>query len=64
MELKDALMQNVQALLMELGRGFAFVGREYRLVVGKTEQFIDYSDKRIIPRYSFISSGCLYLQAS
>lgn len=40
-ELKDALMQNVQALLMELGRGFAFVGREYRLVVGKTEQFID-----------------------
>jgi len=26
---------------MELGRGFAFVGREYRLVVGKTEQFID-----------------------
>lgn len=40
-ELKDALMQNVQSLLMELGRGFAFVGREYRLVVGKTEQFID-----------------------
>ena len=35
-ELKDALMQNVQALLMELGRGIAFVGREYRLVVGKT----------------------------
>ena len=40
-ELKDALMQNVQSLLMELGKGFAFVGREYRLVVGKTEQFID-----------------------
>lgn len=40
-ELKDALMQNVQSLLMELGRGFAFVGREYRLVVGETEQFID-----------------------
>ncbi len=26
---------------MELGSGFAFVGREYRLVVGKTEQFLD-----------------------
>ena len=40
-ELKDALMDNVQKLLMELGTGFAFVGREYRLVVGRTEQFID-----------------------
>ena len=40
-EFKDALMENVQRLLMELGSGFAFVGREYRLVVGKTEQFID-----------------------
>ena len=40
-ELKDALMDNVQRLLMELGSGFAFIGREYRLVVGNTEQFID-----------------------
>lgn len=40
-ELKDALMSNVQRLLMELGSGFAFVGREYRLIVGHTEQFID-----------------------
>ena len=40
-ELKDALMNNVQKFLLELGMGFAFVGREYRLVVGETEQFID-----------------------
>lgn len=40
-ESKRALMNNVQDFLMELGRGFAFVGREYRLVVGKTEQYID-----------------------
>ena len=26
---------------VELGTGFAFVGREYRLVVGETEEFID-----------------------
>gem|GEM_PF-1374349 len=26
---------------MELGSGFSFVGREYRLLVGNTEQFID-----------------------
>ena len=40
-ELKDALMDNIQHFLLELGTGFAFVGREYRLVVGQTEQFID-----------------------
>lgn len=40
-ELKDALMDNVQNFLMELGTGFAFVGREYRLQIGNTEQFID-----------------------
>lgn len=40
-ELKDALMNNIQSFLLELGKGFAFVGREYRLIVGHTEQFID-----------------------
>ena len=40
-ELKDALMDNVQNFLMELGTGFSFVGREYRLQVGNTEQYVD-----------------------
>jgi predicted nuclease of restriction endonuclease-like (RecB) superfamily len=40
-ELKDALMGNIQKFLLELGKGFAFVSREYRLEVGNTEQFID-----------------------
>jgi len=40
-ELKDALMQNIVKFLLELGTGFAFVGREYRLAVGDTEKFID-----------------------
>lgn len=40
-ELKDALMDNLQKFLLELGTGFAFVGREYRLEVGHTEQFLD-----------------------
>lgn len=40
-ELKDALMDNVQNFLMELGTGFAFVGREYRLQIGNTEQYLD-----------------------
>ncbi|MBP7349129.1 MAG: DUF1016 family protein [Butyrivibrio sp.] len=40
-ELKDALMNNITRFLLELGSGFAFVGREYRIEVGETEKFID-----------------------
>lgn len=40
-ELKDALMDNIQRFLLELGNGFAFVGREVRIEVGETEKFID-----------------------
>lgn len=40
-ELKDALMDNIQKFLLELGNGFAFVGREVRIEVGETEKFID-----------------------
>ena len=34
-ELKDALMDNITRFLLELGNGFAFVGREVRLEVGE-----------------------------
>ncbi len=40
-ELKDALINNIQKFLLELGTGFAYIGREYRLMVGETEQFLD-----------------------
>ncbi len=40
-ELKDALQENIVKFLMELGSGFAFVGREYRLEIGSTEKFLD-----------------------
>ena len=36
-ELKD----DIQKFLLELGNGFAFVGREYRIEIGSTENFID-----------------------
>jgi predicted nuclease of restriction endonuclease-like (RecB) superfamily len=39
--LKDALLNNISRFLMELGTGFAYVGKEYRLQIGKTENFID-----------------------
>lgn len=40
-QLKDALVANIEKFLLELGTGFAYMGREYRLEVGETEQFID-----------------------
>ncbi|MDR0566386.1 MAG: PDDEXK nuclease domain-containing protein [Prevotellaceae bacterium] len=40
-ELKEALVQNITKFLLELGTGFAYVGREYRLQIGQTEKFID-----------------------
>lgn len=40
-ELKDALINNIESFLMELGTGFAYMGREYRLEVGETDFFID-----------------------
>lgn len=39
--LKDALLNNITQFLIELGTGFAYVGREYRLQIGTTEKFID-----------------------
>jgi predicted nuclease of restriction endonuclease-like (RecB) superfamily len=40
-ELEDALVEHITHFLLELGSGFAFVGRQYRLVVGGDEFFID-----------------------
>ncbi len=40
-ELKDALMNNITRLLLELGNGFAFVGREVRIEIGETENYMD-----------------------
>lgn len=40
-ELKDALIKNVEKFLLELGNGFAYMGREYRIEVGESELFAD-----------------------
>ena len=40
-ELKDALIEKVNNFLMELGTGFAYMGREVRIDVGETEKYID-----------------------
>ena len=48
-ELKDALINKAEKFLIELGTGFAYMGREVRIEVGDTEKFIDmlfYNTKR------------------
>ena len=39
--LKEALLSNISNFLIELGTGFAYVGKEYRLQIGEKEKFID-----------------------
>jgi predicted nuclease of restriction endonuclease-like (RecB) superfamily len=39
--LKDKLLGNITQFLVELGTGFAYLGKEYRIQVGEREQFID-----------------------
>ena len=39
--LRDALLANISQFLLELGTGFAYIGKEYRLQIGQKEKFID-----------------------
>lgn len=40
-ELETGLLTHIQRFLLELGRGFAFVGRQYRLEVSDQEYYLD-----------------------
>jgi len=40
-KLKEALLNNISQFLLELGVGFAYVGKEFRLQIGEKEKFID-----------------------
>jgi predicted nuclease of restriction endonuclease-like (RecB) superfamily len=40
-ELEDRLIGRLQTFLLELGYGFCFVGRQYRLTLGQKEYFVD-----------------------
>lgn len=39
--LKEALLQNITKFLIELGKGFAYVGREHHLQIGTKDKYID-----------------------
>lgn len=40
-ELEDRLISHLQRFILELGYGFCFVGRQYRLALGSKEYFVD-----------------------
>ena len=40
-KLKETLLTNITNFLLELGTGFAYVGKEYRLQIAEKEKFID-----------------------
>lgn len=40
-EIEYALTQKITAFMLELGKGFAFVGRQYKLEISETDYFMD-----------------------
>lgn len=40
-ELEDRLLTHLQRFILELGYGFCFIGRQYRLALGAKEYFVD-----------------------
>jgi predicted nuclease of restriction endonuclease-like (RecB) superfamily len=40
-ELESRLIQNLGAFLLELGKGFAFIGRQYRITIANTHYYVD-----------------------
>ncbi len=40
-ELEARLIDRLQAFLLELGKGFAFIGRQYRITLGNTHYYVD-----------------------
>lgn len=40
-ELEDKIIENLQEFLLELGRGFAFIGRQYKMQIGSRQFKVD-----------------------
>lgn len=40
-ELEDRLVSHLQRFILELGYGFCFIGRQYRLILGKKDYYVD-----------------------
>jgi predicted nuclease of restriction endonuclease-like (RecB) superfamily len=75
-ELEVALVGRLKRFLLELGKGFAFVGQQYRMCIGGEEYFIDLLfyhlelrcyvviDLKVVPfKPEFAGKMCFYLTA-
>ncbi len=40
-ELENRLIEHLQEFLLELGKGFAFIGRQYRITLGNRNHYVD-----------------------
>ena len=40
-ELEEALLDKIRDVLLELGKGFSFVGKQYKISTGETDYYID-----------------------
>ena len=40
-ELEKRIIENLQYFLLELGKGFAFIGRQYRITLGNRHHYVD-----------------------
>lgn len=40
-QLEDKIIEHLKDFLLELGKGFAFIGRQYRIPVGNTPHYVD-----------------------
>ena len=40
-DIEQGLMQNIQITLLEIGKGFAFVGQQYHVAIGDKDYYID-----------------------
>ncbi len=48
-DLERALVMQIEKFLLELGRGFMFVGTQQRITLNNIHYYVDYSDSLIIP---------------
>ena len=53
-ELKTELIKNIEQFLQELGKGFSYLGREYKLQVGETQRAIDMLFYNVIERRYYV----------
>lgn len=40
-EIEKRIIENLQHFLLELGKGFAFIGRQYRITLGNRQHYVD-----------------------